>query len=61
VAEKDNCTTPVIAEVDSAADLQDGIIEIADTENVESMNESGIDYMWGSDQDELIKDQEKGE
>jgi hypothetical protein len=61
VSEKDNRTTPVNAEVDSTAEFQNGIYENA---SVESMNKSGIDYIWGSDQDDLIKEikeQEKGE
>ncbi|SEB57248.1 hypothetical protein [Paenibacillus sp. GP183] len=61
MAEKDKRTTPVNAEVDSADEFQNGIYENADTDSAEAMNESGIDYMWGSDQDDLIKDQEKGE
>ncbi|WP_219837057.1 hypothetical protein [Paenibacillus sp. R14(2021)] len=29
--------------------------------NAQEMNESGIDYIWGSDQDELVQKQEKEE
>jgi hypothetical protein len=61
VAEKDNRTTPVNVEADSAAEFQNGIYENADTSSAKAMNESGIDYMWGSDQDDLIKEQEKEE
>jgi hypothetical protein len=59
---KDNQTaTNVNAEADSAAEFQNGIYENADAESAEAMNVSGIDYMWGGDQDDLINDQEKGE
>ncbi|NBD24968.1 hypothetical protein [Paenibacillus glycinis] len=29
--------------------------------NAQAMNESGIDFIWGSDQDELVQKQEKEE
>lgn len=29
--------------------------------NSQAMNEAGIDYIWGSDQDELVQNQEKEE
>ncbi|TMV44359.1 hypothetical protein FE783_32370 [Paenibacillus mesophilus] len=61
MAEKDNRTaTNENAEADFTADYQNGFYENAETESAEAMNLSGIDYIWGSDQDDLIKDQEKG-
>jgi hypothetical protein len=59
VAEKDDYKSPVNAEVDSADEFQNGNYANAETDSVEAMNESGIDYMWGSDQDDLMKDQEE--
>src|SRR5690606_7585246 len=57
--DKEVTTELVEAAADSVTEMQSGSIAITDNENVNSMDRSGFDYIWGSDQDDLIK--EKGE
>ena len=36
-------------------------VDQEEKKNAQAMNESGIDYIWGSDQDELVQKQENEE